>query len=151
MSDLAGNPEDRFSDVAAQIRQKQHQCNQMSTTWENQQCGFWPGLTQTRLCSYWRWLEAWNFGFRKYRDCSIRVAKSKALKSFAITAKLICVFVFAVCKTLVFSCRGSNLLWQKIKIIYHKNIIWDTTWENLSYGFWQVLTPTGLHRHSRLL
>ena len=29
--------------------------------WENQQCGFWPGLTQTRLYSYLRWLEAWNF------------------------------------------------------------------------------------------
>ena len=32
---------------------------------ENQQCGFWPGLTQTRLYSYWRRLEAWNFVFRK--------------------------------------------------------------------------------------
>ena len=32
-----------------------------AATWENQQCGFWPGLTQTRLYSHWRWLEAWNF------------------------------------------------------------------------------------------
>ena len=62
---------------------------------ENQQCGFWPGLTQTRLYSYWRWLEAWNFVFRKKRYCSIQVAKTKALISFAVTAKLICVFVFA--------------------------------------------------------
>ena len=30
-----------------------------------QQCGFLPGLTQTRLFSHWRWLEAWNFVFRK--------------------------------------------------------------------------------------
>ena len=29
------------------------------------------------------------------RNCSIRVAKTKALISFAVTAKLICVFVFA--------------------------------------------------------
>ena len=34
-------------------------------------------------------IEAGNFGFRK-RNCTIRVAKTKALISFAVTAKLIC-------------------------------------------------------------
>ena len=34
------------------------------------------------------------FGFKKKRDCTIRVAKTKALISFAVTAKLICGFVF---------------------------------------------------------
>ena len=57
--------------------------------------GFRPGPTQTRLYSHSRLLEVRNFGFRKYRDCSIHVAKTKALISFAVTAKLICVFVFA--------------------------------------------------------
>ena len=52
--------------------------------WENQQFGFWPDLTQTRLYSNWRWLEAWNFVFRKKRYCFIQVAKTKALVSFAI-------------------------------------------------------------------
>ena len=33
--------------------------------------------------------------FRKKRNCTIRVAKTKALISFAVTAKLICAFVFA--------------------------------------------------------
>ena len=33
------------------------------------------------------------------RNCTIRVAKTKALISFAVTAKLICVFVFAYAKT----------------------------------------------------
>ena len=33
-------------------------------------------------------------------DCTIRVAKTKALFSFAITAKLICAFVFAYAKSL---------------------------------------------------
>ena len=42
-----------------------------------------------------RWLEAGSFGFRKKRNCNIRVAKTKALISFAVTAKLICAFVFA--------------------------------------------------------
>ena len=31
-------------------------------------------------------------------DCTSRVAKTKALISFAVTAKLICVFVFAYAK-----------------------------------------------------
>ena len=57
--------------------------------------GFRPGLTQTRLCSHRSRLEARNFGFKKKRDCTIYVAKTKALISFAVTAKLICAFVFA--------------------------------------------------------
>ena len=60
--------------------------------------GFRPGPTQTGLYSHRRWLETWNFGFRKQRDCTIQVAKTKALISFAVTAKLICVFVFAYAK-----------------------------------------------------
>ena len=32
-------------------------------------------------------------------DCTTRVAKTKALISFAVTAKLICVFVFAYAKS----------------------------------------------------
>ena len=60
-----------------------------------------PGPTQSRLYSHRRWLEAGNFGFRKSRNCTIRVAKTKAqinfavaktkaLISFAVSAKLIC-------------------------------------------------------------
>ena len=46
-----------------------------------------PGCTVT---------EAGNFGFRKKRNyCTIGVAKTKALISFAVTAKPICAFVFA--------------------------------------------------------
>ena len=59
--------------------------------------GFRPGQTQTRLYSHTRWLEAWIV-FRKKRDCTIYVAKTKALISFAVTTKLICVFVFAYAK-----------------------------------------------------
>ena len=33
------------------------------------------------------------------RDWTIRIAKTKALISFAVTAKLICVFVFAYAKS----------------------------------------------------
>ena len=34
-------------------------------------------------------------GFKKKRNCTIHVAKTKGLISFAVTAKLICAFVFA--------------------------------------------------------
>ena len=61
--------------------------------------GFGPGPTQIRLYNHTRWLEAWNFVYRKSRDCTICVAKTKALISFAVTAKLICVFAFAYAKS----------------------------------------------------
>ena len=48
--------------------------------------GFRPGPTQTGLYSHRRSLEAGNFGFRKKRNCTIRVAQTKALISFAVTA-----------------------------------------------------------------
>ena len=57
--------------------------------------GFRPGSTQTGLYSHRRWLGACNFVVRKLRDGTIRVAETKALISFGVTAKLICVFVFA--------------------------------------------------------
>ena len=50
---------------------------------------------QTSLYSHGSRLEAWNFWFKKKRDCTICVAKIKALISFAVTAKLACAFVFA--------------------------------------------------------
>ena len=39
--------------------------------------------------------------------CLIQVAKTKALISFVVTAKLICVFVFCICKKPVFSRHGT--------------------------------------------
>ena len=44
-------------------------------------------------------VEAANFGFRKKRNCTIRVATTKTLISFAVTVKLICacVFIYAKC------------------------------------------------------
>ena len=56
--------------------------------------GFRQGPTQTGLYSDRRWLEARNFGFRKKRDCTICVPKTKALIS--------------ICKKPDFSRHGSN-------------------------------------------
>ena len=57
--------------------------------------GFRPGLPQTGLYSHRSRLEARNFGFKKKKDCSVRVVKTKALISFAVTAQLIRGFVLA--------------------------------------------------------
>ena len=40
-----------------------------------------------------------NFGLRQKRDCSFYVVKTKALIIFAVTTKLIGVFVFAYAKS----------------------------------------------------
>ena len=45
--------------------------------------GFRPGPTQTELYCNRRWLEACNFVCRKKKDCTIRLAKTMALISFA--------------------------------------------------------------------
>ena len=56
---------------------------------KNQHCGCRTGPIQTELYKHRRWLKAGNLGFRKYRNCTIRVAKTEALISFAVAAKLI--------------------------------------------------------------
>ena len=61
--------------------------------------GFRLGPTQTRLYSHRRRLKAGNFESRKKSDCTISVEKTKALIIFVVTAKLICIFVFAYAKT----------------------------------------------------
>ena len=48
------------------------------------------GETQMGLCSHRKGLKARNFGFRKKRNFTIRVAKTKALNNFVVTAKLVC-------------------------------------------------------------
>ena len=57
--------------------------------------GFQTGPTQTKLYMHRKWLEAGNFRFKKRRDSTICVAKTKVLISCAVTAQLICGFVFA--------------------------------------------------------
>ena len=78
--------------------------------------GFQPGLTQTGLCSHRNWLEAPYFGFKKKRNCTICVAKTQALISCAVTAQLICGFVFAYAK-IRFSHDAANLIvfWQTFR------------------------------------
>ena len=88
VSDLVGNLKDRFCWDAAQIY-CEPRCEKTGVR------DFRPGPTQTGLCSNRRWLGTWHFGSRKKRKCTIQVAKTKALISFTVTAKLICVFVFA--------------------------------------------------------
>ena len=53
-----------------------------------------------------------KFRIKKQRKCSIRVAKTMALISFAVTAKLICVFVFAYADCW-FSHEAAHILTEK--------------------------------------
>ena len=100
--------------------------------------GFQPGPTQTRLYSHRRWLETWNFGFRKQRDCTVQVAKTKALISFAVTAKLICVFVFAYAK-IRFSHVAAHI---KPAWIYTRLKICAVRWNSLvKKAFWHRAVP----------
>ena len=52
--------------------------------------------------------EGQNFGFKKKRYCTIRLAKTKVLISCAVTAQLICIFVFTQAKK-QFSHDGAHL------------------------------------------
>ena len=113
-----------------------------AATWENQQYGFWPGLTQTRLYRHWSWLEAGNFVFRKERYCTIQVAKTKVLISFAVTAKLICVFDFAYAKH-CFLRMQLKLFWFS----YIRKCIASLVPRkpHSLWNFWPSQTQTGLH------
>ena len=70
--------------------------------------GFKQGPTQNRLYSKRRWLKAQNFGLRKYRDCTIYVAKTKLLISCTAIVQLICAFIFACEKTTGFLLTLAN-------------------------------------------
>ena len=87
--------------------------------------GFRPGLTQIGLCSYRKGLEACNFGFNKKRNCTICVVKTKVLISCAVTAQLICAYVFAYIRLLVFWCGGSNReysVWLNVYLFFGRDV-----------------------------
>ena len=96
---------------------------------------FRPGPTHSRLYNHTRWLEAWNFENRKSRDCTIYVAKTKAPISFAVTAKPICVFVFAYAKSRVshdvahiIFCLFYTLRWTRVPYeddLIRRPLFWD--------------------------
>ena len=59
-----------------------------AASWENLSSGFLTRSnhpTQTGLYKHRRWFEAWNFRFRKLRDCTNYVVKTKGLVSCVVT------------------------------------------------------------------
>ena len=103
---------------------------------------FWfpPGPTQTKLYSHKRWLEAGNFGLRKKRDFTIYVAKNIG----AVTAKLICVFVFAYAK-----CWFSHDAAQIFSVVANQNstsiILLISVSKQQPSKEWQILNASILH------
>ena len=91
--------------------------------------GFLPGPTQTVLHKHRRWQEAGNFGFRKKRNCTIRVAKTKGL----ITAKLICAFIFAY----------ANCWFSHAKA--HLMLIYAVIAKVIPYSFYLTHSPVSIH------
>ena len=69
--------------------------------------GLRSGMTQTGLLGYRDEGEAWNFGFSKYRKCTIQAAKKKGADQTARMRRLICAFVVGIWHKQVFSWRGS--------------------------------------------
>ena len=70
---------------------------------------FRPCPTKTGLYKHRRWLEAGNFRFRKKRNCTVHVAKTKTLISFAVTVKLICAFLFAYANCWFSHAKAQNM------------------------------------------
>ena len=68
----------------------------------NKLYGFRTGLAQTEPYKHRRWLEAGNFGL-SHRSLAIRVPKTGALNSFAVTANLSYAFVFRIYEMFVLS------------------------------------------------
>ena len=82
---------------------------------ENQQFGFRPGPKQTGLYSHRRWLEAGNFGFRKYRNQG-----ADQLRSYCEADLHLC---FRICRLLVFSCGGSIIITILLNIQKRNTVI----------------------------
>ena len=79
----------RYLEGQRRIQLKLSLCVRKQTIWVSDQVRHKPGCTVTEEGKKLEIL-----GFKK-RNCTICVAKTKALISFAVTAKLICAFVFA--------------------------------------------------------
>ena len=80
--------------------------------------GFRPAPTQTSLYSHRSRLDASNFGFKRKRYYTIYGAKTKALISRAVTARMICGFVFA-CANCWFSHAQAQVLCFSLRKLVH--------------------------------
>ena len=125
MSELVGNPEDRFSHVTAQIINSATLLMSYITRYhliiepaheKTNNLGFRSVLTPTGLCNHRSRLEACNFGFKKKMDYTICVAKTKTLISCAVSAQLICVFVclFSHMQIVGFLMQGLNCAFNQV-------------------------------------
>ena len=86
----------------------------------NKQYGHaWSFTSVGHFFPIYLWLDISDLGSRGI-DCTIHIAKTKALISFAV-AKLICVFVFAYAKSR-FSHKEARLRLMQLLDIHYKSI-----------------------------
>ena len=76
---------------------------------ENQQFGFWPGLTQTGLQQLQKMARSSKFHIYREEELNYPCSENKGVISFAVTAKLICVFAFAYADCW-FSCAAAHIV-----------------------------------------
>ena len=101
--------------------------------------GFRPSQTQPGCTGHRRWLEAWNFGFRKNVQLYYLFSETKMLIRLAVTTRLICVFAFAYAKSW-FSHDTAQIFfvyWYRCNSIFTENILpfnkWDLSCVEIQY------------------
>ena len=101
------------------------QLHNWATTWENQQCGFWPGLAQTRLYSHWR-ARGLKFCIKEVEGLYYPSSKNKGADQlrggYREADMRLC---FRICRLLVFSWRGSINLSRKFGLKKGGTLLWD--------------------------
>ena len=109
---------------------------------------FRTGSTQTEQRSHRRWLETGNFGFKKMRSCTIRVANTKAQISFTVTVKLMCTFGFTLADYWIsrgaahFTSRQQkhHAILPRMQSNFYRNLLWGY------FYFWQMLSEVSTMR-----
>ena len=94
-----------------------------ASLWENRPSGFPPWSDTNRSVHQQKMIRGLDF---LKRECTIQVAKSKALISFAVTAMLICVFVFTYAK-IRFSHVAAQIMSKFVNYLF-ENRWWGSQW-----------------------
>ena len=95
-------------------------------------------MRQTGLYSHRSKLEALNFGFKSKKDCTISVVKSKVQISCAVTAQLICAFVFT------YACFWFSYVMAQL-------YIWAASWENQQSAYAKTKTQISFAVTAKLI
>ena len=83
---------------------------------------FQPGSQQTRLCSPRKWLEARNFGFRKWRECYMYLFWEDKGADHLRADLCLCFRILQNRDFLIFSWRGSFCTYKNISLFHIQTV-----------------------------